>query len=424
LPAEYSAIDLSPAPLLSRIYDHLSVHIERRSPRAVTASFAYIFTETSHDYIRHVCHSVGFGSNNLLEQAVREVGKRRPPPGSIRDEDERPDIQDMFDTSNETDNVYPTFFPPELANALPTAKKSLVLLQVAQPDHPLVKGSVSAAGIKWLWTENQISFTEKSVELQGSTLFGNVIPAPNTRMYKNDIAVFHTFDLEPGTHLQESQSSSALLFLRKFLATFPEDLPSMTPTLSLLTSHTFTPLVKHAASLSGGLLSLILSPSSHLNVCEHLALLRSFLLLTSHSFKSRLTSALFSDAVDVDSRDEGTTSMRDFIKTTRRQITVLSNKEDHDKSWAIGLASSLTARETWPPGGADLSFHLRTVIVDSVELGFEEAGDIQTLGKNHVLEEAEFRLGFAIREIPVGNGRDKWLDPLSMYVSNVLQLDY
>ena len=58
--------------------------------------------------------------------------------------------------------------------------------------------------------------------------------------------------------------------------------------------------------------------------------------------------------------------------------------------------------------GADLSFLLRTVIVDSLDEGRLVGGGN---GRNVVLEEAEWRLGFAIRDLPVGVGRDRWLNP-------------
>jgi hypothetical protein len=108
------------------------------------------------------------------------------------------------------------------------------------------------------------------------------------------------------------------------------------------------------------------------------------------------------------------------MRPSRRETNVSTNNDDRTKPWAIGLASSLTARETWPPGGADLSFHLRTVIVDSLELGYKDAeAEEKTLGRKRVLEKAEVRLGFAIRDLPVGAGRDRWLNPLCMCISIV-----
>lgn len=100
--------------------------------------------------------------------------------------------------------------------------------------------------------------------------------------------------------------------------------------------------------------------------------------------------------------------------------------------WAVGLAPALLERETWPPVGADLSFFLRTVIVDSFEgenradlaAEGEEDQDSPVIGgpgkgRRKVIEEAEYRLGFAIRDLPAGTGKEKWLNPLCMFFSLV-----
>jgi hypothetical protein len=89
-----------------------------------------------------------------------------------------------------------------------------------------------------------------------------------------------------------------------------------------------------------------------------------------------------------------------------------------DAQWAVGLGFGLAERDSWPPGGSDLSYYLRTVIVDSLEplmkltgadsLGFSE-------GQSKIFAEAEFRLGFAIRDLPVGSGRERWLNPSCGY---------
>ena len=56
------------------------------------------------------------------------------------------------------------------------------------------------------------------------------------------------------------------------------------------------------------------------------------------------------------------------------------------------------------------------MIVDSFE---REGEDFGIGGKAQVIEEAGWRLGFAIRDLPVGPGRDKWLNPLSTCHSSI-----
>ena len=88
--------------------------------------------------------------------------------------------------------------------------------------------------------------------------------------------------------------------------------------------------------------------------------------------------------------------------------------QDRKNPWAVGLAYHLLERETWPPVGA------RTVIVDSLdwtehenrksdEEGLEGRGSLAAAA---VLEEAEWRFGFAIRDLSEGSGKDRWTDPL------------
>jgi hypothetical protein len=202
------------------------------------------------------------------------------------------------------------------------------------------------------------------------------------------------------------------LNLEAFTATFPETFPSVTPSLVHVASLMFAPLLEHAASLSSALLSLFLSPS-YLNCQGHLTLLRSYLLLTSDSFKSRLATALFSDSEECDADDQ---HAKLPFGLSPLKPPMLTDADELTRTWVIGLAPALTQRETWPPGGADLSFLLRTVIVDSLELSHAHGPSHhlsgQCSGRERVYEEAEFRLGFAVRDLPVDAGRKRWLNPL------------
>lgn len=80
------------------------------------------------------------------------------------------------------------------------------------------------------------------------------------------------------------------------------------------------------------------------------------------------------------------------------------------------MSPSLTVGDRWPPGGTDLNFHLRTVIVDSLEDGrtydLQHDDEEEARAQRKIVEEAEWRLGFAIRDLPVGTGKEKWLNPL------------
>jgi len=84
----------------------------------------------------------------------------------------------------------------------------------------------------------------------------------------------------------------------------------------------------------------------------------------------------------------------------------------------------LSERGVWPPGGAELGFALRRVIVDSLdEIRVEDTNvsspsSPESPGRGvpcrEVVKEAEWRLGFAIRDLPVNEGREEWLNPSSI----------
>ena len=335
---------------------------------------------------------------------------------------------------------FPMFFGSELANALRTARKSLVVLKIAQPDHPLLSRSIVVQrNVEWLWNEEDVEAAWDG-PWSGRMAKEDITPKGdqglrNSKVYPPElVAQFRVFDLEPG-------ASSAVVFddnglipistslsnpVYSFISRFPNCLPALTPTLAHLNALTFAPLVSHASELSRALLGLFLphshhtsNPHSNLNFSDHLVLLRSYILLTSHAFKSRLAAALFSDSGEYDfqSDEVDIRARARRIKFNNRHI------DDGDRQWAVGLAPALTEREVWPPGGADLSFMLRTVIVDSLDEersdGFHaDEGDDETTGacacagaRGAAIEEAEWRLGFAIRDLPVGAGRDRWLNP-------------
>jgi hypothetical protein len=360
---------------------------------------------------------VGFGGDAALKTS-HVVGERNDQYSTGTSDDDVENQYTIFE-SYDAQEIFPTFFPHELIDVLPAAQKSLVLLRAAQPDHPLLKAPVAHCVIRWFWTKTEIEAAWRGDKLDSELkelevpILAEVIATSPSTNYKADLAQFRIFDLEPGSHFGQSSFNSKFTAaststLQAFVAAFPESLPPITPTLTHLTSLVFTPLVQHASSLSSTLLSLFLSHSANLNFQAHLQLLRSYLLLTSPLFKSRLTAALFSDSENCDLDNQSHTMS---LRSLRQKSSKMAR--EHTRPWAVGLAPDLLLRETWPPVGADLSFFLRTVIVDSFESCYKESteGVIQT-GRERVLAEAEFRLGFAIRDLPVGPGRDKWLNPL------------
>ena len=368
-------------------------------------------TSTSQEYIHGVALSVGFGGQPA-EKVSKPSAKRNEYEFDADDEDE--DEEDIFDLLDQTETSFPTFFPNAVLRALPAAQKSLVLFRIAQPDHPMLISPPKNAFIRWLWTTQEITaaWNGSALPPDPGTIISPPSPFSLPNPYVPEIADFIIFDFEPGTSglgssLQIKDNSHVTL--STFIDNFPASLPPITPTLAELTSLTFKNLLEHASTLSTSLLDLFINSPGILNFRSHLILLRSHLLMASPSFKSRLLSALFSDAGEY---EFDITAHSMSIRSLRKKPGKKGKEEAKSQPWAMGLSPNLLERETWPPVGADLSFFLRTVIVDSLDKPREtEDGKIE---REQVVEEAGWRLGFAIRDLPTGAGRDKWLDPLCM----------
>ncbi|KAG5641756.1 hypothetical protein DXG03_004288 [Asterophora parasitica] len=429
LPETYPPFHLSPVVLVSTIYSHLERHIERQSPHTILAILAYVLTHVSHEYLQEVSRSVGYGTDSL-KKASRDTGQSLNHHEEDEENEEDEESQDIHEPSSDT---FPDFFPPALLDILPVARKSLVLLEKAQPDHPILQGTMTQGVIQWFWTESAIESAWEGHYPNSNFASASAPPVITTRTAEDEehpeFLIFQLFNQEPGTIANPSsaapEAEAATHSLRTFIDEFPAALPPITPTLSHLASLVLAPLVQHASTLSSALLTLFLTPSTTkrdtLNFQTHLSLLRSYLLVAAPPFKSRLAAALLSDKEDCDSEQ---TSHGMTISSLRRSG---SKKRGHGKGerqpWAVGLAPSLLERETWPPVGADLSFFLRTVIVDSFENVARDADEAK-ISRSRVLEEAEYRLGFAIRDLPTGPGRDKWLNPLAIEALDFLYMDY
>ncbi|KAK0225647.1 gamma-tubulin complex, DGRIP91/SPC98 component protein [Armillaria fumosa] len=414
-PANYIALESQPQVLLSQIYDHLNIHIEQQSQKDIVAILAYILTSTSPEYFLHVSRSVGFGRHRPLPQTSHVIGDRSDEytGGTLEDADTAKQLDGL---ESESADLFPAFFAG-LSDTLPAARKSLVLLMAAQPDHPMLKAHSTEDDIRWFWSPSEIddAFNDRPVH-----------PPSNRDVHKRDdneqpfsrppeLAQFGVFDLEPGARINQSflgntSITSSTTNLKTFIHSFPETLPPITPTLPHLTTLVLRPLLVHASKLSGELLSFFLQPSTPLNIRMHMKLLQSYLLLGAPQFKTRLATALFSDNENYDAQARNPMSLQAFRIRRRNR----SGRVDMQSSaWAVGLAPSLLDREMWPPVGADLSFFLRTVIVDSFE-SVVQANKLTSAQNTRqgLLEEVDNRLGFAIRDLPTGRGRDRWLNPL------------
>jgi hypothetical protein len=397
--------------LLSDIYQSCLHHFQYSSPKLVKAAVAFILTLISRHYLQTICSAVAY---NGSRRSLGRHPKMNQPGGG--------DKYENLDFSGVVTQRYPSFIPKPLKDSLVSAQKSLIILQDACPDHPLLSKPAHSSPIAWYWTEKEVNaawsrvliepVTSKSSAPETPGLFN---PGEGATKYKPELLGLQVYDLEPGSC---GTNPGALEPVRMFMKNFPEHLPTVAPTIGDLTNLVFSPLAEQALVLSQAVLDIFLTPLSSLSpipatdlhIHSHLTVLRSYQLLASHSFKSKLSTALFSDSEDWTSSGQRSV----WSLATRGNKKGAPGLVADDKVWPVGLSTSLLGKDSWPPGGTDLSFFLRTVVVDAMQMMQPRRTD-QKVETHSAYEESEWRIGFAIRDLPSGKGQDKWLNPCCAY---------
>ncbi|KAF9804294.1 hypothetical protein IEO21_09428 [Rhodonia placenta] len=342
LPINYTHWPNSASDVLSKVYYFLTDHLETQSSRIVTATFAYILTVSSEDYFLQTCLSVGYNPNSSVASRLplaQDIELVDSAPDIFREEN--PDIlDDAMDDRNQDSEGIPAFMS-EIADALPLARRSLKLLHDADPRHPFFTSRQHYPTIAWIWTTDDVmsAWTGRSLPTPPTPITSVVSSSSENdtkrRSYKDELKNLAVFDLDPGTYLTPSAAYSEAAHLRMFLDRFPSSLPSLTPTMPHLVDLVLSPLVLHINNLSEALLSIFLSPSSHLNLRLHLGVLRSYLLLTSHAFKSRLEAALFSDSAEQTLPScINVLAGRGRTAATKRSLQADAKTSD---TWAVGV---------------------------------------------------------------------------------------
>lgn len=422
--------------LLSRIYETVDLHTQSASSRTLRATLAFLLSTTSRPFFRSVERNVGIGKAKPGD-AHREAAQS----------DEEADEFGVINTDHrglDLDSdpiIFPSFFSEKLKAQVIKASRGLKVLAAAVPNHPLLKDFVERR-CEWVWDEDALDAIYSGVrgrlveDLQGlatATTGPDSISKQehNSSTYPPELASFRIFDLEPGAQWKnETENTTSLPIdttpFQTFMATFPHDLPLSTPTLAHLADAILHPLQAQSYRLSNALLDLFLFPP--LSLPSHISLLRYFVLLESQSFTYRLRGALFSESEEYQPIGRGTrarTRAKLGIKDARDIEAEAEDLQARESAkWGIGLGLGLSERGIWPPGGVELGFALRRVIIDSLEEIWEKekqhkhaaSHSVSSIHRwsESVVKEAEWRLGFAIRDLPVNEGREEWLNPSSL----------
>ncbi|KIJ50502.1 hypothetical protein M422DRAFT_224566 [Sphaerobolus stellatus SS14] len=411
-----------PSKLLMHIYDHLKQHFERSSTKTVKAVLAYILQVTSQDYLATIGESLGLIDPEkapwLRSHPQRNYSGRNAADLYALDDILVGQPQIIYNIEDDTDNQeFPGFFSKDLLEALPAAQKSLRILQAADPIFQS-RSSNAIGKCRWVWSIEEVEAIWERGMSQQAPIVGHSSdsraepvsasePTSIEREYVPELKGLKLFDMEPGTNSSDSDSNDSVQSLSSFISEFPERLPLLTPTLGHVVKLVLQPLAFRASTLSNAVLRLYLKT---LNLDVHLQLLRSYMLITLPSFKGHLVQALFSD--DIQIRADLPPGYR--THDTKEALSLATSLAEQTR-YGVGLNPGLSKTGAWPPGGADLAFSLRTVIDDTLDDHFEE---------NDPWYEGVSKLGFAIRDLPVGDGRESWLNPISIEALDFLYLDY
>jgi hypothetical protein len=396
----------NPTQLLSTIWQHLSSHVDKGASTAVIACLAHVLNVASRPYIDGLCETLGFLSQTSAPTSRMSLSTTLGDMQEMEGEEEY-----LFDGSPFSAQAFPDFVPSRLTEKLPRAQRSLRLLQAADPNHFLLRHPTQRPDVAWLWIPHEIEAAWNRTARPRDQVDWKLPAAPSpiessiTTAYKAELLDFQRFDLAPGNpngmrgvlHMEDID------VLESLVSKFPVRLPMITPTLPSLAELVFDPITQQTDLLADSLLRIFLMETSTLYFPAHLALLRSFMLLTSPAFKDRVETALFS------SEEEPHASLSGTLRRPGSRVSSAEGGTSTNVTWAVGLSRDLEESEAWPPSGSDFAYHLRTVINDSLPLTLAEVGDHRN---RKIWHEAETKLGFALRELPTKTGKEGWLNPL------------
>ncbi|EJD53206.1 hypothetical protein AURDEDRAFT_53952, partial [Auricularia subglabra TFB-10046 SS5] len=410
----YPPLPTSDVELLSHLYQTLLAHTQSSSSKPVRAICAYILHSASRSYIARLEERVGLSKKPLTSDAE----PLKPSPGESTLElaggDAEQDDADVSSSDSSEAQTFAAFVPPDLAMAIPLARRSLRILQSAKVD---LAASDETGHCHWQWThdaEQRDDVVASSTPTLPWSIKSDVpLPAPSeTASYPPQLAAMRVFDMEPGSHAFTTSVNGVSFSMSQlprelvnFIASFPDTFSPATPNLDHIASRTLQPLLDHSRMLSLRLLSLFLESS---NLHGHLTIMRDYLLMTGHSFKSHLVAAVFTDSYSLSSAPAG------GILQFRRRTVHRSEHAPQDDSKVHGVALKLggygVAHTDWPPGAADISFSLRRVIVDALDDSENACARTDDAGSD-ISRQAEARLGFGLREIPDNAVTEGWFNP-------------
>ena len=165
-----------------------------------------------------------------------------------------------------------------------------------------------------------------------------------------------------------------------------------------------SPLCSHGRLVSRALLSLYIDD---LHLLDHFDILRAYFSAGDPAFLERVSKAVLGD-VEVDPTRSVGMGRRARTRARMGLRDVNETSGPSEQPISVGLGIGLSDRSRWPPGGAEMTYALRTAIVDD------------ELKSGPVWRSIEDMVSFAIQDLPVEDSnprRKTWLDPQCEYPS-------
>ncbi|CAK9781582.1 unnamed protein product [Cutaneotrichosporon oleaginosum] len=281
--------------------------------------------------------------------------------------------------------------------------------------------TISASSLGSLNSRRRAAHTPTPPSSRGASAPSSPVKTKAGKDKDNDF--WAVFDLPPGGHMERNSATSLwapapLVELDAFVHRHSDPneplLPHDSPTLELyISTHLLAPLLAHSALISRSLVSLYIDD---LHFLDHLDVLRAFWLGGDAGFAERVGSALFG---------KGQAGVGEALGLGRRARTRARLGLDGDVvampegEWGVGLGLGLSDRRKWPPGGSELTYALRTALLDDEIVNLCHRGP--------VWENLEDRVSFAVHSRPdeaEGGRRARWLNPQAIEALDFLYLAY
>lgn len=325
-------------------------------------------------------------------------------------------------------NRVPKFIPDEVASNMFEAGKTLRLLRIHHPEHPLCRQSLITSSrppaLRWQFDwetirnhQESVSSYEKSMaqkiqqrnpamgsrlEVIGQSTTCNrydmeYFGLGETELEAKLLASIQALDVPP--NLSDEDDSLSQLLRSRLLEDGggpQEDVVVFTPHWSVIPIHSFSPLIAAQARLINREYMNLIFGTHRLR--DHLAIQKQFQLLGNGMFCSRLSHALFDPEMD----------------TAERQAGVAL------QGGSMGLR--LSGRETWPPASSELRLALMGVLTDTYLP--PPSSSAATNGPNDAEKPAlPGDISFAVRDLSPEE-IERCMDPGSLEALDFLRLSY